>query len=692
VSDGFFRTLGVKPILGRDFVAGEDLPSAPRAVLLSYGAWQQRHGGRRNVLGQSVTLNDKPYTVVGVLPPEFHFAPVGAADYWITLHDSTAEDRGSHGLLAIARLKDGVNFKLAAANIAAIGRQLAAQYPRADEGRGGTILTLTEEIVGDMRPVLIALLAGATLLLVIACTNVASLLLVRAESRRREIAVRGALGASHIRLLRQLVTESVVLVGAGTSLGMTSAYFAMKLLMRLIPANMLEGMPYLRGLGVNGRVLAFAGLLSLLAGLLFSLAPAMRLYVSGNRLGMQADLAEGGRGAAGTLWRRLGPTLVLVELATAMVLLSGAGLLGKSFYRLLHTDIGFRPDHLAMLRILGPDAIYNTAAKNVALERMVVAKLQSVPGVRSVGICSQLPLGTGGGSSRFNIVGRPKYDPPVEVDDRRANSSYFSTLGTRLLRGRFFDDAEDSSKPAVMIVNQSLARKYFPGEDPAGKRVYFDDASKSVEIVGVVEDIKEGPLDVATKPIMYNAFNQDPDNWFFAVVRTGPSEEALLPTLTAAIHELDPSITTSGETTMRERFHDSSAASLHRASTWLVGGFAALALVLSVVGLYGVIAYSVSQRTREIGVRMALGAQRGSVYRLILKEAGSLTAIGIAVGLACSVVAATLMRSLLFGTQAWDAPTLAAVAIVLFVSASLASFLPARRAASVDPAVALRAE
>jgi predicted permease len=543
-----------------------------------------------------------------------------------------------------------------------------------------------------MRTILLVLLGGASLLLLIACLNVGSLILVRSESRRREIAVRGALGASHLRLLRQFITEGFLLVSIGTVLGLGSALLAGQLLLRMIPVLVLDRMPYLREAGMNAHVIAFACTVAILALLLFSVLPAMRLYLSGKSLGMQAQLAEGGRGSAGTLWRRVGPTLVLVELATAMVLLTGAGLLGKSFYRLLHTDIGFRPEKLAALGVSAAGMNYTTDAQNVALGKSVVAQLKSLPGVANVGICSQLPLGDGFGSTGVNIVGRPQTKTRYEENDRVVSSNYFATMGTRLLRGRFFTADDSASKPAVMIINQAFARKYFPDQDPLGQRIYNGDPTHAMEIVGIVEDLKEGPLDVETRPVMYSAFDQEPENWFYVVVRSTLPEQMLLPTLVAAIHQLDPNIATSDETSMSVRLHDSPAAYLHRSSAWLVGGFAAVALLLSVVGLYGVISYSVSRRTREIGVRMAVGAERASVYLLILKEAGKLTAIGILAGLICSVGAAILMRKLLFGTQAWDAATLAAVAVVLAVSAMLASYLPAHRAASVDPAHALRAE
>jgi predicted permease len=688
VGDGFFRTLGVAPALGRDFRTGEDLLSAPRTVLLSYAAWQKRYGGRANVLGQTVTLEGFPNTIIGVLPQGFHFAPVEAAEFWTTLHHSTKEDRGEHGLLAIARLKDGVSLQTASANLSSIAATLASEYPDCDAGRGATLVELPEVIVGHSRPILLVLLSGAGLLLLIAYVNVASLLLVRSENRNLEIAMRGALGASPARLARQFVTEGVLLASVGSGLGLAGASLAMQLLGKLIPAEMMSNMPYLQGLGLNGRVMLFQSVLSLGAAMLFSIVPMLRL----RRSGVEAGLSGSGRGFAGTLWRRMGSNLVVIELATAMVLLVAAGLLGKSFYRLLHTELGMEPDHLAMLRIVTPRAIDTKDEQLVLLAKTVVDRIGSLPGVESVGVSQGLPVGESGNSSTFEVVGRPTPTSPNEEMVRSVGPGYFTTLRTRLLGGRYFQATEDTARPPVVILNQAMVKRYFPTEDPLGRRIVWDASSPQMEVVGVVEDIKEGPLDKVTRPSIYLPFAQNPNRSFHVLVRTTAEERSLLAEMTAAIHEINPGLITLDGDTMADRINSSPAAYLHRCSALLVGAFAGLALVLAVVGLYGVIAYSVSRRTREIGVRMALGAHRGAVYAMVLKEAGRLITVGVAAGLLSSVAAATLMRSLLFGTQAWDAATLIAVAALLGGAALLASYIPARRAASVNPVEALRAE
>jgi macrolide transport system ATP-binding/permease protein len=692
VSDGFFRALGVTPLLGRDFYAGEDSPGAPRTVLLTYAAWQTRFGGQKNVVGQTITLSSLPYTIIGVLPREFQFAPRGLAEFWTTIHDPNGceKRRSCHNLFGLARLKDGVSAEMAAADTKAIAQRLELQYPNSNKGQSAVVLPLSEVIVGDIRPILLVLLAGATLLLLIACVNVSSLVLVRAEGRKREFAVRSALGASRMRLMRQFATEGVVLVAAGTALGLVAADAAMHALSTLPPKQALGSMPFLEGLRLNLHSFAFAGLLAVVAAILFSIVPMLRLPLAL----VYAGLTEGGRGSAGRAWRSLGANLVVAELATAMVLLAGAGLLVKSFYRLLHVDVHFNSDHLALVNVEAPDEVYGKQPKSLALDRQVVAGLSHLPGVVSVGLSSDPPLTCNCDTTWFRVMGHPYNGEHNDAPERDVTPDYFRTLQAGIVRGRAFTESDDNGHPKYVIINETLAKQFFPGEDPIGKKIGDILLSKDSlqEIVGVVDDIREGALDDEIRPAVYNPMYQGPDDGFTVVVRTAQSPESTLPGIAAAIHQIDPGIGVSNETTMAEQIDNSATAAIHRAAASLVGGFAAMALVLGVVGLYGVIAYSVSQRTREIGVRMALGAPRRSVYGLILREAGWLTGIGIVLGLGCSIGAATGMRKLLFGTEAWDATTLVSVALVLGSAAMLASYIPARRAAGVDPAEALRAE
>ena len=502
VSAGFFRTLGIKPLLGRDFFEKEDLPSAPNTAILTYSTWQKRYGGSKEVIGQTASLSDVAYTIVGVLPQDFQFAPAGDAELWTPYRgdDQCGKRRSCHNLYGVARLKKGVSVDSARAEMKGIARQLELQYPVENRGQGAFVEPLSEVVVANVRPILLLLFGGAGLLLVIAGANVCSLLLVRSESRKREIAVRGALGASRPRLVRQFVTEGFVLVFASTVLGLAAAGGAMRILLRLISKDMLSGMPYLNGLGINLHVLGFAITVALLAATLLSVAPITRMSFSKVREG----LTEGGRSYAGTLWRKFGANLVVVELAIAVVLLFGAGLLGKSFYRLLHVDIGFQPDHLATVTLNLSDAKYSKDEQIVPVVRQILQRTGSLPGVQSVGVTTMLPVGANGNTNWIRVVGHPYNGEHNEVNERSVSPQFFSTLHAKLLRGRYFTEADDASKPPVIIINQKLASMYLPGEDPIGKKIGDNQlTAKSIaEIVGVVEDVKDGSLDTATWPAM----------------------------------------------------------------------------------------------------------------------------------------------------------------------------------------------
>jgi predicted permease len=691
VSDDFLPTLGVAPILGRDFRPGEDLPEAPRTVLLSYGAWQKRYGGRSDVLGQTVTLNDLPNVIIGVLPRSFHFAPAQPADFWLSLHANNPCElrRGCHNLYGVARLKDGVSIETASANVATIASQLEQLYPDSNRGQGSAVVPLSDVIVGTVRPVLLVLIAGAGLLLLLAAVNVASLLLVRAEGRRRELAVRTALGASSSRIAAQFVTEGGVLVTIGSGLALVAAYWTIELLTNLIPASIAARMPFLVDLGLTPRVLGFTAVVACLAVILFAATPALRLRLSDMRQG----LTEGSRGSSGMTWHTLASKLVVVEIAAAIVLLVGAGLLGKSLYRLLHVDIGLQADRLATVTVTAPSVKYAKNEQTIALLRQIEDRVRSLPGVQSVGSSSRRPL-VGGNTMWIRVAGRPYNGEHNDVHYREVTASYFSTLQARLIRGRYFREDEDASQPAVVIINRTLARQYFPGEDPLHRQLLYapPTTQPAMEIVGIVDDLKESALDSETPATIYVPFAQDPTNGFSVFIRTSQAEASVLPALIGAIHEVDPALPTFGASTMRDLVNDSQSAYLRRSSASLVAGFAALAWILGAVGLYGIVAYSVSQRTREIGVRVALGAQRGAIHRLVLREAAWLTVLGVSFGLVCAIATAALMGNLLFGVHSWDPATLVAAAGVLGLSALVASYVPARRASRVSPVEALRAE
>jgi predicted permease len=455
---------------------------------------------------------------------------------------------------------------------------------------------------------------------------------------------------------------------------------------------LLEKMPYLQGLHFNAHLFFFGVTISMLGGVLFSAGPALHLFLSD----MQQGLIEGGRTSAGRSWRRLGTSLVAVELAITVVLLVGAGLLAKSFYRLLHVDVGISADHLALLHVSRPGP-WDDNTRNIGLERQVVSRMSALPGVISVGVSGEPALGSGEAFrhlfAHFRVAGRPYLGEGNEALDQIAGVGYFETLRARLMQGRYLTETDDASKPREAIINRTMAKQDFPGEDAVGKRIINQyDPDHPIEIVGVVDDLKDGPLDMKPTAAVYTPFNQTSTNDFYVTVRTSQSEQAMLPSMVRAIRQMDPWLIADGEETMTSRINGSQSAYLHRSAACVVAGFAMLALLLGTVGLYGVISYSAGQRTREIGVRMALGAQRSSVYALILGEAGWLAAFGIAGGMLCSLVATSLLRSMLFGVSRWDVGTLLTVTFVLVASALLASYLPAHRAASINPTDALRAE
>jgi macrolide transport system ATP-binding/permease protein len=693
VSGGFFRTLGVRPILGRDFAEGEDRLGGPNVTLISYRAWLHRFGGRKDVVGQTVSLDNTGYTILGVLPRSFSFALAGNAEFWVPINTLSPHEqtRNFFNFFGVGRLRDGVSRETAQAELTAIEKQLQKQYSNQGRDLTARVVPLAEVFVGDVRPILLTLLGGAVLLLMIASVNVASLVLVRSESRKREVAVRSALGATRGRLARQFAVEGLLMAAAGGLSGVLVAAALMRLLGKLVPKDMAANMPFLDGVNLNLHTAVFASAIALGAALLLGGTATARLSFQKMRDGLEA----GDRGAASRLWQKLGANLVVVELAIAVVLLAGAGLLGKSFYRLLHVPLGFDPNQLATMRVIAPDQISKGGKARMAeFSREIVQRAKSLPGGESVGMTSLIPAQCDCATDRPHFPPRPYHGEHYEVDERHVSPGYLPTLKAALVRGRFFTDDDDGTRPGVAVINDALARKFFPGEDPVGQKIANDEGGRDTEwqIVGVVSDVHEGALDAPVAPTEYFPLNQTGDSSFTLVVRTRQDAAALLPELVATLHQIDPNVGVSDEGTLLAKIKGTQAALLHRFAAWLIGGFAAVALVLGVVGLYGVIAYSVSQRTREIGVRMALGAQRSAVYGLVMRQAGWLIVTGLVLGLAGAVGVATLIRKMLFGVAAWDAFTLAAVAAVLGAAAIAASFVPARRAASVDPVQALRSE
>jgi predicted permease len=690
VSAGFLEMLGVEPVLGRTFREDEEGPAAPATVMLSFAAWQARFGGSPDVLDKTVMLRGyvqeaEPHRIIGVLPRNFHFAMAAHADFWTAIRGRQYcwGERGCRSLEAIGRLAAGVSRETAAANLTSTLQQVRSEYPaRHPDPEIAKLVPLRDVVLGDVRPVLLALLSGAVLLLLIACMNVVSLLLARSDARTREIGVRNALGASSARLVLQFATEALVLAGIGAVIALMLAAGGMRFLQGLVSADMLSRMPYLQGIALDRRLLGFATCLSLIAAAAFTLTPFLRLRHS-ERF---AKVREDGRGSSGTTWRRFGSSLVTAQLGIALVLLVSAGLLGKSLGKLLHVDVGLNASRLT---IVGVEPDQGDACQPPgALPRQVAERVAALPEVQAVAYADMAPLSQGLAPTTVIYKDGADENGRESHPVRRVSAGYFAALQARLVRGRDFAEEEVAGVRRVAILNETAARRYLPGEDPIGKQVVIG-APPAREIVGVIADIKDGPLETPPMAAAYVPFDQAAFN---LIVRTRHEEGALVPRLIGTIREVRPGLLVHGHTTMVERIDQLPLASLQRSSAWLARGFAVLAFLLSVVGLYGVVAYSVGQRTREIGVRMALGAQRQAVYRMVLQEAAWLVGWGTVAGLIGAVAAATLMRRLLFGVQAWDASTMATAAAVLIASALFASYIPARRAASVSPVEVLRTD
>jgi macrolide transport system ATP-binding/permease protein len=691
VSDNFFQTLGVSPMLGRPFRDGEEKASSPRYAVLSYGFWQRHFGGKPDVVGQSLTLNDTPRTIIGVLPKGFHFAPTGDADLYLTLHatDGMLTRRNLHWIHPFGRLKPGVSLDQAQSLMNVLAANLEAQYPDSNKELRTVVVPLSEVITGPIRPILMVLLAAVGMLLLIACANIANLLLARSTARAREFAVRSALGAQRWRVVRQLIVEGTLLTSLGTAGGIIVAVFTTRWMIATLPSQMLESMPYLKDASVEPRVLLFAAGLALLTTLLFSLPPALRL----SSPVLNHSLKEGGQLSTAGSWKKFGAALVIVEVAISAVLLVGSGLLLKSLYRLLHVDTGFNVSQLTTFYVFPNSKRYSQDEQAIGLHDKLMSELLAVPGLSAAGTTSTPPV-VGGNTSMFRVVGAPMTPLPYEANSRTIDPGYFPALQARLKGGRYFDEGDNATTPKVVIINDTLAKMAFGDQNPVGKQIIFtyNPQEKPREVVGVVSDVHEAELDVANKPSIYTPFAQDPDSIFAMVVRSDLDPAALRTALEAAAHRVDPTIVLFQMQTMQDVIAQSPAAMLHRYPAWLICVFAVSALLLGIVGLYGIVSYSVSQRTREIGVRMALGAPRGSVLKLILANGARLAAVGIVAGVGGALIAGYFLRSVLFGVQPWDVVTLTLVVAILSAISLLASYVPARRASRLDPVKALHYE
>jgi putative ABC transport system permease protein len=690
VSASLFPLLGVEPQLGRVFTAAEDQPGAPNVVLLSHRLWQRRFGGDPAIVGKTLSLSGQTYTVVGVMPARFQF-PEKDVDLWVPIAFSAAAaaNRNRHYLEVIARLKPGVTLPQAQSEMTTIGARLQQQYPQSNTDVGVAVTSLHEHVVGDIKPALLILLGAVGLVLLIACANVANLLLARAAIRQKEIALRVALGARRWRLLRQFLTESVLLATLGGLLGLAIAFAGLLLLASFIPENIAQA----REISLDVKVLGFTLLVAWVTGLVFGLAPAIQAL----RMNQGETLKEGGRDSVtGRSGKRLRGLLVMAEVAVSLVLLIAAGLLINSFLRLRNIDPGFKVDHLLTMKIELPEPKYEAFAQRAAFYTDLVQRVQSLAGVRSAAVTTNVPLYRQGNSTSVQLEGKPQPPPGQEpiVVTRIISPSYFDTMSIPLLAGRKLTDQDTETTPNAVVISETMARRFWPGEEAIGKRLAAGRARTDadwIQVVGIVKDVRQFQLNAEPRPQMYVSYRQAD---FFApedlVVKTDVEPASLAAAVRKVVWEIDKDQPVSNIKTMEEILGDSIAR--QRFSMLLLGVFAGVALLLAAVGIYGVMSYSVAQRTHEIGIRMALGAQTGAVLKLAVGYGLKLVVAGVLIGLVAAFVLTRLMSTLLFGVTPTDPATFALISLLLIAVAALASYIPARRATKVDPLIALRYE
>ncbi len=690
VTANFFDVLGVRPQLGRTFLPGEDVNGGPRAVVLTDAFWRTRMGADPGVLGRSLMLDDRPYTVVGVLPPSFPFAPGAGARVVLAVQpqDDLETRRSLNWINTIARLRDGSTLKQTQQRLSAFAAAVHERFPEAQQGVSMELVPLRDVLVGKVEPVLVLLFACVSLVLLVACANVANLLLARARSREQEMAVRAALGAPRGRIVRQLLTESLLLATVGGLLGLLAARLTLPLLLAGIPSREQAGMPFLEHLDVDGRVLLYGGGLILLTTLLFGLLPALRA----SRPDLHDALKDpDGLVRTGELRHGLRGALVSVEVALAVMLLGSAGLMGKSLLRVLSTDPGFRPEGALGVTVVAPDAMVEKDELAIALNARLLEAVSAVPGVTAVTRVNAMPGAGNGGTQRFLRMDRP---PPTgaqpEATVRTVEPSYFRVLGIPLLAGRAFGPEDTQKSLQVVIVNRALQRQFFPGEDVVGKRIHptYGADAPVLTIVGVAADQTFGALDQPAPPILYYADTQStgyPVTFVLRSSRTGVGTE-----VRQALQGAVPEATVLPVRALTEVLDQAPSMFLRRYPVFLLGVFAAFALVLAAVGIFGVVSYAVVQRTREFGIRMAVGAARRDIIRLVLRQNLPPVVAGAAAGVLGSVVLAAVFRGLLFGVTASDPGVLGGVVAVLALVAVASALLPALRASRVDPATALR--
>jgi putative ABC transport system permease protein len=690
----FFSTLGVKPFLGRDFAVGEDIAAGPKVAILPYSTWIRRFGGDPHIIGRSIQLDDKSVSIIGVLPREFEFAPRGNAEIWVPLHieKDLATRRSLRWMPVIGRLAPGITPQQAQAELNSITAGLAAAYPQENGSIQVVMVPLRDRIVGQVEPLLLILFGAVGFVLLIACANVTNLFLVRAAGRRREFSIRAAVGAGRARLISQLLVESLMLAAAGGALGLLLAEWGTSLLIAAIPETLLTFTPFLRDAHANLAVLAFLCIAVIFTGLAFGLAPA--LQASHGR--ESETLKEETRASAGGVRTRLRSGLVIAEIAFCLVLLIGSALMVKSLTALLHHNPGFDTHNLLVFAVNLPETSYPKDPDFIRFDKEFTDRLRGIPGVMGITSNNVVPLTGAGASIRFLIEGQPvATGHENECNIRDTSTNYFSVMKIPLRAGRLFNDSADSDTAAKhVIVNEAWVKRYFQDEDPLGKRIKFTYSPTQPyrEIVGVVGDTAEAGLDSSDEASLFVPFSQDANSFITYAVRTAGNPVNALGAVRSSLRAVDPQLVVIQPFTMEQIISQSPSVFLRRYPSYLIGSFAVLALVLAMVGLYGLVSYSVSQRTRELGIRIALGAQQNDVMHLVLGEGARLTLIGVVIGLAAALGLTQLMRSLLFGVSAADPITFVSVAMVLALVSIVACYIPARRAMSTDPSAALRYE
>jgi putative ABC transport system permease protein len=707
MGDGLVSLLGVQPLRGRYFEAGDYAPGHERVVVLSYGLWQRRFGSDPAVMGQTLTLDGRSYTVIGIMPPQFQFPPFWASktEMWAPLNLSDrADNRRASSLRVFARLKPGVTREEAQAEMDAVSERLAGAYPDANAGLTAKVESMHEKVVGDLRPALLVLMAVVGFVLLIACANVANLLLARSAVRQKEIVIRSALGASRSRVIRQLITESLMLSMLGGLLGLLLAFWGIDMLRALLQGSSSDfsvRMPRLNEVGLDLHTLGFGLLLSQLTGIIFGLAPALQL----SRPNLNETLKEGGRAATeGARARRLRNALVVSEVAIAFILLVGAGLMMRSYIGLQAIDPGFNADNVLTFTVSLAGAKDRVGPGREAFYKELTERLESLPGARSVSAVNHLPLAGDVWGTDLSIEGRPIPVPGEEINStyRVCRPHYFSTMGISLIAGRDFTDRDVMDAPGVVIINETLARRHWPGEDPVGKRITLMDPRRDprwLTVTGVVRDVKQREWTGEPKNELYLPFQQARSyfegtqpfsSYMTMIVRTSIDPTMLAEAARNTVWSIDRNLPVSDIASLDQVVSD--AVWQERFNLQLIGIFAALAMILAAVGIYGVLSFSVAQRTQEIGIRMAMGAQQSDVLKLVIGQGMALAAAGVAIGLLGAFALTRWLSSLLYGVSATDPLTFAGISLLFGAVALLASYIPARKATNVDPMIALRQE